>query len=132
MILDRPGHPRLNFKKILIKQKHDVRIIFHEEKEANARPLLNEIHALNVYQINILQILTFMQKVKNAIIPKVFLNTFEEIVHKKYPINFLKYNFKQPSAFTNYAKFSISSRGPQLWNIILSETEKKHLKASYF
>ena len=28
------------------------------------------------------------------------------------------------SAFINYAKFSISSQGPQLWNRILSHTEK--------
>ena len=71
--MHRPAHPRLNLKKILTKQKHAVRIIFHGEKEAQARPLLREIHDLNVYQIDILQILTFMQKVKNATIPELFL-----------------------------------------------------------
>ena len=64
-----------------------------------------------------------MQKVKNTTIPPVFSNDFKEFEHN-YPIFFSKYNFKQPPAFVNYAKFSISSRGPQLWNIILSETEK--------
>ena len=64
-----------------------------------------------------------MQKVKNASIPRVLLNTFEEIEHK-YPTRFSKYNFKQPPAFINYAKFSISCRGPQLRNRILSGTEK--------
>ena len=72
-----------------------------------------------------------MQKVKNAAIPRVLLNTFEEIEHK-YPTRFSKYNFKQPPAFINYAKFSISCRGPQLRNRILSGTEKKHLKPTYF
>ena len=52
VILHGPAHPRLNFKKILTMRKHAVRIIFHEEKEAHARPLLKEIYALNVYQIN--------------------------------------------------------------------------------
>ena len=47
-------------KKILTKQKHAVRIIYHKEKKAHARPLLEEIYALNVYQINTLQIFTFM------------------------------------------------------------------------
>ena len=36
------------------------------------------------------------------------MNTFEEIEHK-YLIRFSKFNFKQPLAFTNYAKFSVSS-----------------------
>ena len=64
-----------------------------------------------------------MQKVKNTTIPRAFLNTFEEI-ERKYPTSFSKYNFKQSPAFINYAKFSISSSGPQLWNRILSETQK--------
>ena len=112
------------------KQQHVVRIIFDKEKEAHATPLLREIHALNVYQINILQILTFIQK--NITVSREFLNTFEEIEHK-YTTRFSKYNFKQTPAFTNYAKFSISCQGPQSWNRILSETEKKkHFKPSYF
>ena len=71
-------------KKIPTKQKHAVRIIFHAEKEAHIRPLLKEIHALNVYQINILKMLTFMEKVKIATIPRIFLNAFKEIEYK-YP-----------------------------------------------
>ena len=35
-----------------------------------------------------------------------------------------KCNFKQPPSFINYAKFSISARGPQSWNRILAGTEK--------
>ena len=66
---------------------------------------------LNVYQISIVQILTFMQKVKYTTIPRVFLSSFEEIEHKD-PTHFPKYNFKQPPAFINYAKSSICSRGP--------------------
>ena len=78
---------------------------------------------LNVYQITILKILTFMQKVKYTTITRVFLSTFEETEHK-YPTRFSKYNFKQPTAFINYAKSSIFSRRPKLWNVLLSETEK--------
>ena len=86
---------------------------------------------LNIYQISILQILTFMQKVKYTTIPRVFLSTFEEIEHK-YPTRFSKYNFKQPPTFINYAKFSIFSRGPQLRNVILSEREKNFPNTSFF
>ena len=38
-------------KKILAKHKHVVPIIFHEEKDAHARPVLKKINALNFYQI---------------------------------------------------------------------------------
>ena len=51
------------------------------------------------------------------------MNTFEEIEHK-YLIRFSKLNFKQPLAFTNYAKFSVSSLRRQLSETILSEIEK--------
>ena len=43
-----------------LKKILTVQIVFHEEKEAYATPRLKEIHALKVYQINILQILIFM------------------------------------------------------------------------
>ena len=43
--------------------------MFYEKREARARPHIKEINALNVYQLNILQIFTFMQKVKNTSIP---------------------------------------------------------------
>ena len=39
-----------------------------KKMEAHAITFLKEIHVLNVYEINTLQILTFMQKVKNATI----------------------------------------------------------------
>ena len=82
VILHEPAHPRLNLKNT--KLKHSVRTIFHEEKETHAKPHLKEIYALNVYQINILKILTFIQKVKNTTIPRVFLSTFGEIEYR-YP-----------------------------------------------
>lgn len=41
-----------------------------------------------------------------------------------YGTRFSKYKFKQSSAFINYAKFSISCLGPQLWNRILLEIER--------
>ena len=48
--------------KILTRQKHAVRMIFLED----ARPLLKEISSLNIYQINISQILVYA-KLRNAI-----------------------------------------------------------------
>ena len=49
VILHGLAHPRINIKNT--KRKHVVPIIFHEEKEAYARPFLEAFHTLNVYQI---------------------------------------------------------------------------------
>ena len=49
VILHGPAHPRINIKNT--KRKHVVPIIFHEEKEAYARPFLKKVRDLNVYQI---------------------------------------------------------------------------------
>ena len=79
VILHGSAHPRINIKNT--KQKHIVPIIFHEEKEAYARPFRN------VYQIISYKFL--------------HLSTFEEIEHK-YLTRFSKYNFRQPPVFVNY------------------------------
>ena len=79
VILHGLAHPRINIKNT--KRKHVVPIIFHEEKEAYARPFRN------VYQIISYKF--------------VHLSTFEEIEHK-YLTRFSEYNFRQPPAFVNY------------------------------
>ena len=61
----------------------------------------------------------YIQKVKNTTNLREFLNTFEES-EREYPTFFSKYNFKQPSAFINYAKYSVSSWGTQIWDRVLS------------
>ena len=47
---------------IVKKQKHAARITFHANKFHHSRPLLKEIKALNVHQINLIQTLKFMHK----------------------------------------------------------------------
>ena len=79
VILDGLAHPRINIKNT--KRKHVVPIIFHEEKEAYARPFRN------VYQIISYRFL--------------HLSTFEETEYK-YLTLFSKYNLRQPPAFVNY------------------------------
>ena len=52
---------------ILKKQKPAARITFHANRLDHARPLLKEMKALNVYQINLIQTLKFMRKTKYEI-----------------------------------------------------------------
>ena len=69
-------------KTLLYKQKHGARIINFKDKFTHAEPLLQELRALNIYQLNIIQTLLFMHRTKNKNIPNVFINSFKIITNK--------------------------------------------------
>ena len=102
---------RTKLDKILKKQKHAVRIIYNKDKFTHSKPLMRDMNALNVYQINNLN-------------PRLFDNTFTEI-HHGYSTRFSRSNFKQPKIITKTISFAISSCGPKIWNNYLHEFEKK-------
>ena len=108
---------------ILRQQKHASRIIFF--KETHARPLMKDLNALNIFQMNILQNLIFMYKVKNNTIPSIFQNRFMLNNKHKYTTRSSAENYKKPIKNTKFSQFSISFRGPHLWNQITSD-ESKH------
>ena len=56
-----------------------------------------------------------MQRIKISTSPRVFSTYFQHINHL-YETRFSKHDFKQPDALSRYIKFSISYRGPKLWN----------------
>ena len=70
-------------KRILGKQKQAARIISSDDISILSRLLMKELNILNVYQINILQHLLFMFKVKSSITPRVFNQVFSLIDHIK-------------------------------------------------
>ena len=86
---------------------------------------MRDMNALNVYQINIFQVLKFMYKSKRNLNPRLFDNTFTEI-HHGYSTRFSRSNFKQPKIITKTISFAISSCGPKIWNNYLHEFEKKN------
>ena len=45
-------------------QKQAARIIFNQDRLMHARPLLKTFNVLNFYQINVLQLILFMHKIK--------------------------------------------------------------------
>ena len=63
-------------RKLHNKQKHASRIIFNQDKNTHARPLMKKLTALNIYQLNIYQTLILMYKSLNNSSPKVFQNKF--------------------------------------------------------
>ena len=100
-------------------QKHASRIIMNENRSANAKPLLKGMRVLNVYQMNIYKHLIFMHNMKFDKCPKAFENQFSNINHK-YNTRYSKNNFNVPKSKLRQTDFSITSRGPKLWNSILT------------
>ena len=90
---------------------------------------MKKLNILNVYQLNIIQTATFMLKLNLA--PNIFSKTFNEIKHK-YPTNYSAINFLIPQKQLKESKFSISVRGPKIWNNFLSNQTKSISSLSLF
>ena len=63
---------KTKLKKLFGKQKQAVRIIFNQDRFTHACPLLKTLKALNVYQVNLLQVLLFMHKIRQYSSPRIF------------------------------------------------------------
>ena len=70
---------------------------------------MKELNILNVYQINILQHLLFMFKVKNSITPSVLNQAFSLIDHL-YPTRFSDNSFKICDFSLRLTRFAIGFR----------------------
>ena len=57
-------------------QKHAACVIYHKYQYTHASPLLNDMKTLNVFQLNIFNILCFMCKCEQNLNPPVFRNIF--------------------------------------------------------
>ena len=110
-------------KTVHYQQKHAARIIFNKNKLSHSRLLLQSLNALNVYQINLYQHLNFMYKFKNKQTPKIFNDIIDTPVHQ-YPTKFSKANFSVKRFALRSTKYSISVRGPKIWNDFLTNEEK--------
>ena len=80
-------------------------------------------NALNVYQINLYQHLNFIYKFKKKQTPKIFNDIIDTPVHQ-YPTKFSKANFSVKRFALRSTKYSISVRGPKIWNNFLTNEEK--------
>ena len=84
---------------------------------------MEEMKVLNIYKLNVYQVLTFMFKIKRDSAPATFRNNFRETSHQ-YPTGFIHSNFVEGNTLSNQIKFAISSRGPRLWNRLLNQEQK--------
>ena len=78
---------------------------------------------LNIYKLNIYQVLTFMFKIKRDTAPATFRNDCREISHR-YPSGLSQSNFVEGNIVSNQTKFPVSSRGSRLWNSLLNQEQK--------
>ena len=105
---------------ILRRQNQASRIIYFKNRYTHARPLLKDLHALNIYQLNINNTLLFMHKVKNNTIPNIFRQSFK-INKNKYNTKSTNTRFYKPLVKAKYNQYSITYRGPHLWNSLISD-----------
>ena len=79
--------------------------------------------ALNVYQINLIQTLKSMHKTKYGINLRIFLPKFREVDYQ-YPTRFSQNSFYYKRSACKTTSFTITLRGPTIWNNFLSQHEK--------
>ena len=88
------------------QRKHVIRIKRCKDRFTHARELFREIRTLNVFQLNILNSLVFMHKIKSQTAPKIFQHKFRKPTHK-YPKNFSTVNYSIPSFKLTKSKYRI-------------------------
>ena len=114
---------RTYLKRILGKQKQAARLMSSHDNSIPLSLLMKKLNILNVYQINILQHLLFMFKVKNHLTPKV-LNQLFSLINHLYPTRFSDNSFKTYDFNLKLTRFTIGFRGPTIWNKFFMKSEK--------
>ena len=79
---------------------------------------------LNVYELNLVNVATFLYKVNLKTAPNFFLLRSQKPSHS-YPTRYSKFNYVQPICNIKTSKSLISIRGSCIWNSFLSSEEKK-------
>jgi len=117
-------------KKIYSKQKHACRIIFGVNRTVNGESLLKKLNVLNVYKLNIYQVMLFTFKSKHALSPNIFHSYFTKISHK-YPTKFSSDNFVIPRSYLKLSSFQIQYRGPFIWKSFLKNIVKDKILLNF-
>ena len=110
-------------KPLYRQQKHSARLIYFKDRLTHAKPYLYEMKILSVYQINLFQTLCFMFKCKLNTIPDIFNDLFRTKRQNKYTMR-SHGQLTEPYKKTKLSQFSISYRGPHLWNATIANTKE--------
>ena len=112
---------RTKLAKLASKQKQAIRIANNEFTDISE--IMVRMKVLNIYKLNIYQILNFMFKIKANTAPCIFQNQFTEIQHQ-YSTRFSKNSFVESQLVYSQKIFSVSSQRPRLWNELLDQQQK--------
>ena len=93
-------------------------VIYHKDRYTHASPLLNDMKGLNVFKLNIFNILCFMYKCKQNLNPPVFRNIFTHRTKTKYALR-NEYSIQEPLCRLDFSQYCISYRGRYLWKKIV-------------
>ena len=103
------------------QQKQAIKLLSFKNQFTRSRSLFKEIGALNIYEINIFNILCLMFKCKNKACPKAFENLFTLKPKNKYQLK-RSCTLLEPFCKSKFSQLCINYRGPHLWNtIVLSQ-----------
>ena len=81
----------------------------------NSDEKMKHLDILNIYKLNLYQILNIIFRVKTNSISETLQNKFN-IIEQSYSTRYSEYSFKEPNNLLRVTKFAISSRGPRIWN----------------
>ena len=104
-------------KKLFSKQKQAIKIIPMVDIHANLNfdEKMKHLDIVNIYKLNLYQILNMMFREKTNSIPETLQNKFK-IIEYNYSTRYSECNFKEPNILFRVTKLSISSRGSRIWN----------------
>lgn len=100
------------------RQKHALRVINFQDRYTHTKPFFDEMNILNVYELNVYNILLFLIKCKLLTAPSIF-----HPIYTLKPPN--KYNMRskgvliEPVCKTKQSSFRISFRAPNMWNKLI-------------
>ena len=80
-----------------------------------SKPLMQKLGILNVYQLNIYNILLLVYKSMHGLSPTSFATKFSKIQHKYQTRNTSK-SLQVPPGKLMVSRFSVGNRGPLIWN----------------
>ena len=104
-------------KKLFSKQKQAIKIIamanIHADLSSDEK--MKHLDILNIYKLNLYQILNIMFRARTNSIPETLQNKLKIIEHN-YSTRYSEYHFKEPKILLRVTKFAISSRGSRIWN----------------
>ena len=117
-------HPT-KLHKLASQQRHVCKIIKCKGRRDSALPIMENLNILNIFNLNIYQVLIFMFKFTKKKLPTNFDTFFQSNRASRYNLrSSTKENFDLPKNTCKYVEHSLSYRGPKLWNSLYKEIKK--------